>query len=209
MMRACLHHSKLTLLLLTVAWLGGCATTSPTVDYYTLTSDTALRAEANPAANCRDHPVGIGPVYWPKYLRQPQIVTRTGPNRLAFDEFHRWAGSLEDDFLQALRDDLSYLLQSDRVVNYRTRDRFDSGYRVGLDVQQFDGTPGSTVTLEVLWGIAEQQSNEELVIRNARIEQAVAGEDYEAYVRAKSQAIAELSRQIAGELIKLCGAKQD
>lgn len=208
-MKACAKHLQYPALLLMVLWLGGCASTSPAVDYYTLTSEASLRSEADPGAACRDQPIGIGPVYWPKYLRQPQIVTRTGPNRLAFDEFHRWAGSLEEDFLQALRDDLAYLLQSDRVVNYRTRDRFDSGYRVGLDVQQFDGAPGGSVVLEVLWGIADQPGNNELVIRNTRVEQAVTGEDYEAYVLAKSAAVAELGRQIAGELLRLCGTNKD
>ena len=106
--------------------------------------------------------------------------------------------------MQALRDDLAYLLQSERIVNYRTRDRFDSGYRLGLDVQQFDGAPGGTVILEVLWGIAEQRSGDELLLRNARIEQPVAGADHEAYVMAKSATIAELSRQIAAELARLC-----
>ena len=71
-------------------------------------------------------------------------------------------------------------------------------------MQQFDGTPGGTVILEVLWGVAEQRTGDELAMRNARIEQAVAGDDYEAYVMAKSAAIAELSRQIAAELARLC-----
>ena len=188
-----------------IVFASGCATTSRPVDFYTLSSVAAGTQEA-PPANCRDIAVGIGPVLWPRYLDRPQIVTRLSPNRVSFDEFHRWAGPLEEDFTRVLTDDLSKRLQTDYVFKYPGKLAYKPRYRVQIHIDQFDGQPGDAVTLKAAWSVVDQAGGKDSALRNSTLRVPTAGEGYEAMVAAASQAVAELSRQIAAELSARCAA---
>jgi hypothetical protein len=190
--------------LLAMLFVSACATTSRPVDFYTLSAVSSADGKP-PAANCRDVVISIGPVVWPGYIDRPQIVTRLSPNRISFDEFHRWAGPLEEDFQRVLIEDLSGLLQTDYVVKYPGKLGYNSRYRVLIHVDQFDGKPGDAVTLKVAWSVADQRGDKEPGLHESLIREAATGEGYEAMVVAASEAVAELSRQIAAELSARCG----
>src|SRR5512135_1083107 len=51
--------------------------------------------------------VGVGPVGIPDYLERPHIVTRNGDNGLDLAEYDRWAGSLKQDIMRVLIQDLT------------------------------------------------------------------------------------------------------
>ena len=189
--------------LLSVLFVSACATTSRSVDFYTL-SAVSSADEKPPAANCRDVVIGIGPVLWPSYLDRPQIVTRLSVNRISFDEFHRWAGPLEEEFTRVLIDDLSRMLQTDYVIKYPGKLAYTPRYRVQMQIDQFDGQPGEAVTLKVNWSIVTQSGEKEPALHESLIRQATAGERYEDMVAAASEAVAELSRQIAAEVSTRC-----
>jgi len=189
--------------LLAMLFVSGCATTSRPVDFYTL-SPAAVSGTQGAAANCRDVVISIGPVVWPGYIDRPQIVTRLSPNRISFDEFHRWAGPLKEDFQRVLIENLSGLLQTDYVVKYPGKLGYNSRYRVLIHVDQFDGKPGDAVTLKVSWSVVDQSGGKEPALQESLIYQTTAGEGYEAMVAAASEAVAELSRQIAADLSARC-----
>jgi uncharacterized lipoprotein YmbA len=192
-----------------VLLLSACATVSRPSDFYTLSSQAAPGGmQASVLTGCRDVVIGIGPVVWPSYLDRPQIVTRLSPNRISFDEFHRWAGPLEDDFRRVLIDDLSRSLQSDYVIRYPGKLAYKPRYRVQIHVDQFDGKPGEAVTLKAAWSIVDQASGRDAALHNAELRVPTAGEGYEAMVAAASEAVAELSRRIAAELSTRCAVGQ-
>jgi uncharacterized lipoprotein YmbA len=184
--------------------VAGCAGTSPKADFYTLSTDSATSALPDAAQHCANTPVGIGPVTWPRYLDQPRIVTRPGPNRLAFDEFHRWGGSLQDDFERVLIGNLSKLLNSERIGNSELSSSFKAEYRVELNVRQFDGQLGGVVTLDVKWGIIRQGSDKALVVKNSLLQETASDPTHDALVNASSRAVAGLAREIAVALAALC-----
>jgi uncharacterized lipoprotein YmbA len=190
--------------LLTALLASGCATTSRPVDFYTLSPAAVSGAQEPPAANCHDAVIGIGPVVWPSYLDRPQIVTRLSPNRISFDEFHRWAGPLEEDFQRVLAENLSKRLQTDYVIKYSGKLRNKIRYRVQLQIDQFDGQPGDAVTLKAAWSVIDENSDKTAALHEAAIREPAAGEGFEAMVVAASAAVAELSRQIAAELSGHC-----
>jgi len=190
--------------LLSILLVNGCATTSRPVDFYTL-SPAALPGEPESlAANCRDVVIGIGPVLWPRYLDRPQIVTRLSPNRISFDEFHRWAGPLDENFEQVLIDNLSKRLQTDYVIKSPGQLPYKPRYKVQIRINQFDGRPGDAVTLKAAWSVVDPNSGKEPALHQSLIHEATAGEGYENMVVAASAAVAELSRQIATELSGRC-----
>ena len=203
-----LHHSLRARAfgsLVTMTLASGCATTSPSVDFYTLSPDVVPGAREAPLATCRDVVIGIGPVSWPSYLNRPQIITRLSANRISFNEFHRWAGPLEEEFGRVLIDDLSKRLQTDDIVKYPGKFAYEPRHRVPIKVVQFDGRPGDAVTLKAIWSVVEPGSGKETALHSANLRVPTAGEGYEAMAAAASEAVAELSRQIAAELSTRCG----
>ena len=187
-------------LAVTATLIGGCAGSSPPVEFYTLSPLIGLQQEPHAGAIGHDIAIGVGPMEIPKFLDRPQIVTRTSANRIEVSEFHRWGGSLHADFLRVLADNISILLGTNQVAVYPWGDRFDPTYRIALDVEQFEGRLGEYVQLDVTWTVTGREAGETLLVKKSKIREPVATEDYEALVAAKSRALAALSREIADEI---------
>ena len=85
---------KLLLLaaLLASAALAGCGS-SPVTHFYTLNPAAAEPAAAGAGAMAV-YIVAVGAVSLPDGVDRPQIVLRTGGNRVSFSEFERWGGAL-------------------------------------------------------------------------------------------------------------------
>jgi uncharacterized lipoprotein YmbA len=181
----------------------GCRGITSPVEFYTLNAVIETPATTQVAVADQDLAIGVGPIEIPKTIDRPQIVTRTGPNRLEVDEFHRWAGSLREDFMRVLATNLSILLQTNRVATHPWEEYFQPTYRIVLDVQRFDGSPGEEVVLNATWTITGQDGRNALLVRKSIISQPVSGQDYEAFVSAKSRILATFSRKIATEIKNL------
>ena len=191
--------------MLAVLLLAGCAGKSPRVDFYVLSADA--RAVAGLAGSCSTQAISVGPVSWPRYLDQPRIITRAGTNRLQASEFNRWGGSLEDDFVRTAIENLSALLQSELVVNYRRSNNFSPVYRVEMVVLRFDGQLGGDVTLDVKWGVINEATGKYELVTTSSIQKGTSGQDYDALVNASSMALSQLSEEIATQLAQLCAAR--
>ena len=181
----------------------GCRSKTPPVRFYTL-STIAQTAEKTPVAEV-DQPIaiGVGPMEIPKTIDRPQIVVRINPNKLEVDEFHRWAGSLYEDILEVLTQNLSILLKSNHISAHPWEDFFNPDYRIVMDIHRFDGSPGDHIVLNVTWTITDGRGRKPLVVRKTIIREPVLGMDFEAYVLAKSRALAHFSREIAREITNL------
>ena len=191
---------------LTVMIVSGCAGTSPPVTFYTLDTDASIAQPSVAGTACGGKSIAVGPVNWPRYLDQPRIVTRTGPNTLGFDEFHRWGGSLQDDFKRTLIKNLSGLLPASTIMDFRLTLRHTPDYRVELGVKQFDGQFGGEVVLDAVWVIVVQKTGKAIELHGSTITKQMPGLDYAALASASSLAVAELSREIAAELLQACSA---
>jgi len=180
----------------------GCRSTVTPVAFYTL---SATAAEKNPDISAlRDKIITIGPARFPNFLDRPQIVTRSGANRLQISEFHRWAGDLEQDFLNILTENLSVRLFSSKVLMYSWKDRVTPDYRVSLDIHHFEGEMGKSVLLNVTWAIRGREAGDEpLLIRRSIIRKEISASDYDSLVAAHSQALGELGGEIAAVMAGL------
>jgi uncharacterized lipoprotein YmbA len=141
--------------------------------------------------------VGVGPLQIPKMIDRPQIVTRIGPNKISVDEFHRWAGTVYEDFLRVMTMNLSALLQSGLVMAYPWEDFFEPDYQIYMEIHQFDGQPGQYAQLDITWTITGRDDRQILLVKKSLIKEPTQGDDFDAFVAAKSRILANLSRQIA------------
>jgi uncharacterized lipoprotein YmbA len=194
-------------LLMTLVFLTGCRSATTPFEFYTLSPLSSV-SEVDKTTGLGDNiAVGVGPLHLPKIIDRPQIVTRIGPNKINVDEFHRWAGSIYEDFLRVVTMNLAVLLQSNLVVAYPWEDYVDPDYRVYLEVQQFDGRLGQYAQLDITWTITGREAREILLVRKSLIREPVRGEGYDAFVAAKSRLLATLSRQIVEGIKEVHGRR--
>ena len=173
--------------------LAGCSS-APPVTFYTLTAipSTAAGSKAGTAA----YEVIIGPVTLPETLDRPQLVTRVSDTRVDVLEQQRWAAPLKSEVPRVLAANLNQLL-SDAAVTVEPQPSTGRPlWRVAVEIQRFDATPGSDVTVEALWSIQGAPGTEPKIGYSV-LREPVSGTGYDALVAAHTGAITALSREIA------------
>ena len=210
MMRMRFIRKSSTMVLFIAVLLVGCRSGAPPVEFYTLSSISAAGENANPAGAAPNIAIGVGPVEIPQVLDRPQIVTRSGPNKIALDEFHRWAGPLQANFARVLAENIAILLPTEQVAVYPWEVTFKPDYRIALNIGYFEGQWGDNVLLDVVWKVTDRADQNTLALKKSTITEPLPVADYEMLVAAKSQAIARLSREIVQEIRQLqSGAKNN
>ncbi len=180
----------------------GCSGTRPST-FYIL--NPIPRTPAPQITDTKTQGLGVllGPLSIPEFLDRPQIVTRSSENILELAEFHRWGGSFQANILRILGENLSILLNSNRVLLFRQQALFPVDYGVTLDVKQFDGKLGSAIALKADWAVTDQRDRKKIVVKKSLIRETIKGSGYEAFVSAQSRALETLSKEIAEAIKKL------
>lgn len=179
----------------------GCSST-PKPSFYTLRSESGDAAGA-PVASLPTLGLAVGPLSFPRYLDRPEVVTRDGANQLVVPDAHRWGGSLRDDILRVVSDDLGRLLGTARVAVYPDEPRFAGGYRVLLDVTEFERVTPDQVSLRGRMTIASLPDGKALVVEDVAVQQPVASASYDDLVASESAALGSLSKRIAERIAAL------
>jgi uncharacterized lipoprotein YmbA len=192
----------------------GCSST-PASNFYLLTPipEAAERAEDISGGGIA---LGIGPVVFPQFLDRPQLVTRDGSNRLDVDEFNRWGGSVQDDFLRVWGENLAHLLGTSRIVVFPSETRMPVDFRITAEIVSFEASPGNDAVLKVRWAVMDSYLEQALTVQedvyrcpvravsaptSSRKQQlAIAADNSEAVVAAMSQCLGEFSRDVAAVL---------
>ncbi len=179
--------------------LGGCMGSEP-ARFYTLSTigDEAASHQAATAVNGVSF--GVAPVILPDYLDRPQIVTRIGLNELQVAEYDRWAGSLGENITMVVRENLSSLLGTDHVFSYPWNSPSGNDYKVAVRIIRLEGIPSGSVVLRAMWSVWRVRGNESIITREAEYKETMTAAGYDAMVAAMSRALANMSRDIAGEL---------
>lgn len=191
------------LMLLCLLVLSGCLSrSSPTVTYYSLlTMEQLGRAPA--ISSFPDVNLGIGPITIPDSLKRSQVATRQHGNQYEFDEFNRWAGVLEKDLTAVLGDNLGQLLGINKVGFFPWMPHFKPTYRVLVDVVRLDGDLDGEAVLIARWAVADADGKEYLAGGKSDYRQPLENASFAALIKAESQLVAELSKEIAGEMVAL------
>ncbi|MBK5964651.1 hypothetical protein CCR95_11310 [Thiocystis minor] len=184
-----------TLVVLAVLNLGGCATTPPS-SFYLL---SALSATDGPPIRADSElAIGLGPVSFPVFLDRPQIVTQTAGNRLAVDEFHRWGGTLQDDFMRVWSENLARLLGTSRILILPSEVRYPLDVRIAAEVLAFQGTVDAGALLKVRWVVLDPNLDQVLAVRESRYQRPLAAPgDENALIGALSATLADFSQEVA------------
>ena len=174
----------------------GCAST-PASRFYTLSSLSGPVKAKTEQPLSQGPTIGLGPIRFPDYLDRPGIVTRSGGNTIEIAEFDLWAGSLKEDFIRVLAENLSILLETDKMVLYPYIGIVPTDFKIGINLNRFEGAPGDRVVLEATWAVLVGPDKKEGVIQKSQITEPVSGSDYPSLVAAQSRAVEKLGREMA------------
>lgn len=186
---------RLTLL---VALLAGCGT-SPPISFYTLPSEPPLQA----GAAASDYFVAVGPVTVPDAVDRPQLVLRSSATRVEIADQARWAAPLKHEIPRVIARQLARALPGAATATSADRAVPVPEYRVMIDIQRFDSSPGEGAAIEATWTVRDSSS----VLRAGRsIATEPAGAGYTALVEAHGRALGAVSRDIAAAIAALRAA---
>lgn len=188
-------YARARVTILITALMAGCAT--PPSSFYVLTPIPEAAGQASGLTGGR-LAVGLGPVTFPQFLDRAQIVARDGTNRLSLDEFHRWGGSLQDDFLRVWGENLAVLLETSRIVTFPPEVRTPLDFRILATVLSFEGVSDHEAVLKVRWAVLDGHREQVLVVRQDRYTSALRqGSGEEGLVAGLSQCLGAFSRDVA------------
>jgi uncharacterized lipoprotein YmbA len=167
----------------------GCANTPARL--YTL-SPTAM-PPASADQRLSNIAVVLGPVSIPGIVDLQQIVVRNSANQVSVDEFNRWASPLRNNISLVVAGNLSVLLGTPNVSSALN---LTADYRVAIDVQSFESTPGDAARLSALWTVRRVKDGATATGRTTTHE-APSDQGYGALAAAHSRCLGSLSADIA------------
>jgi uncharacterized protein len=184
-------NRRIVLSIALAAMLAAACGPSANARFYTLTS-TATADGASAAG----YAVAVGPVTVPGSVDQPQFVVQVAENRVAIQEFERWASPLDEGIARAVAGDLAVLLGTTQVATVPLPPGFAPAYQAAIDVQRFESKPGSGVLVDAVWVVRKSTGGDTRMGRTVASETA-GGEDFDALAAAHSRALAKVSGDIA------------
>jgi hypothetical protein len=190
------------------AIVSGCSVLSPQPDrseFFILTpvSDSA-RMGAKPASAGPDSQltIGVGPVDFPDYLRRLPVVTRVAPNRIDLSAERHWAEPLDKNFVRVLSENLTVLLDTQRIEKYPWSLRTKVDYQVEIDVQRFETTSDGQTQLIASW-IVRDGDGGKILYASLTTAGGPTGPDGVNASAALSGDLATLSKEIAARITEL------
>jgi len=102
-----------------------------------------------------------------------------------------------------LGDNLGQLLGIEKVGFFPWIRHFKPTYQVTIDVIRFDGRIDGEAALSVRWTVSDTEGNDFLAGKKSAYRQPLEGVGYAALIKAESQLVAALSKEIAAEIVAL------
>lgn len=175
--------------------LAASACRSAPARFYVLTP----RAEPTPVRNQVE--LALAPVVLPSLLDRPQLVTVVNGSERHLSEEARWAEDLGDNVTAVVAENLSRLLATERLVRLPAARGTPFEHVLHVELLRLDARPGAAVELEARWRLERaDRVAPPAVPRRSRVRVELAGDGDEALVEGISQALLELSRELAGGL---------
>ena len=181
------------LLALAAVFAGGCPSSAPSRFFVlTPTSEQAGEGDGPPS-------LGVGPITLAEYLDRPGLVRRVGENEVEPLGTARWAGSLEEVFGGALRQNLERLLDT-RTKTYPWDPANPPPLAVEVKLRRFEKAAAGPARLKAEWTIAPGDGGDLLKTGEVAIAEPVKTADPSAVVAALSRAVEQLAEAIARDV---------
>ncbi len=182
-----------------VLLLSACAS-RPDERFYMLEAVSQSAHSGPPAGDIPT--IGIGPIEIPAYLRRPQIMIKVRPNELMLNEDALWAEPLEEAVPRVIALDLAALTGATVEIDpWRRAQGF--AFRLSAKLTRLDGVPGGEAVLDVHWVLEDERGVYPLITRDTHLSRPVGQDGFNTLAEAYSGLLADFSREIAQEFLRL------
>lgn len=192
-------------------FLAGCGSLSPRPDpskFFTLSSSLpAATAAAKDPGGTATISLGVGPIKFPGYLDRQEIVLRTAQHRFEVSENERWAEPLDENFARVLGQNLAALLGTDRIISYPWPSERRPILRVEIEVLSFEANAAHEAQLSARWVVLDGVTRKPHDLKVSRVVRAAKEKSIDGAVAALSEAVGDLSREIADSVRTAEGSK--
>jgi len=194
---------------ISVLFLSGCVSVSnsPNPKFYTLyTPDNEKNGQEFNVPD--DTIIGVGPVRIPEYLNRPQIMINNKDKTIFFDEFNRWAESLDFALARLINKDLTLMLKDASFQMFPWDLAVPVKYQVIADVIQLENNFNRDVVFVTQWSIINLEKKRAVFTKRSEFHQDISPHNYYGLTEALSEVIMSLSAEIAQELASLTKPSQ-
>ncbi len=151
-----------------------------------------------PRQSARSGSIGLGPIRLPDYLLdRREMLTRRNPTEVAASPIARWAEPLDSAIPRVLGLDLSSQLGQRPVLFYPWYETQEPDFQVAVDFDRFEIDADGNATLVARFEVRGLHGDRRSLFRETHASRPPATGDPAALAAALSQALAELSSEIA------------
>jgi uncharacterized protein len=199
---------RITVITLLIA---GCGTFSPRPDpsrFFTLSSLPEVeQARLKNSTRPERMFLGIGPIKFPSYLDRQEMVVRSAQNRFEVSEHDRWAEPLQENFSRVLSENLALLLDTDLIIIYPWSPANRPSYQVEIEVLRLEANSERNGQLFARWSILDSANKKVAVVKESRVTRNAKEKSTDGSVAALSEAVGDLSREIAAAVSAINGRR--
>ena len=152
--------------------------------------------------------LGIGPIKFPGYLDREEIVVRSAQNRFDVAENDCWAEPLEENFARVLSQNLALLLNTDLIIIYPWSPANRPRYYVEIDVLRLEPNSERNGQLFARWSVLDGADKKVAVVKESRVTRNAKERSTDGSVAALSEAVGDLSREIANAVSAIDGQRK-
>ena len=146
---------------------------------------------------------GLGPVKVPAYLDRNEIATRVSPSEMIYSDTDYWAEPLQANVSRVLLQNLSALLDTDRIATYPWGVSAKVDFQVQVELLRFERDAAGQASLTARWAIRAGTGGRFLAVKDANLTRPATGRSTADAVAALSGTLGELSQEIAAALRQL------
>jgi uncharacterized protein len=152
-----------------------------------------------------DQPVGrvllaVGPATVPDAVDRSAMVVRRGPNSVDILDEQRWIDTPKNEIPRVLATRLARLLPATPVAVWSQHAASSAPWRVLIDVQRFDATPGEVASIELSWTLLRDADDSRRVWRSSASEPLASNSTPAQMAAAWSRALDRIAQQMAAQL---------
>lgn len=145
--------------------------------------------------------IGIARVEVSPYLDRSEIITRSSATQIQLAQYDRWAEPLEDIVAMTVSENISRLQPSLQTITHPWPEA-DVDYMLAIKIKRLDSDTTGNIRLDASWGIIDQKERSMIAIHESSIRRTGTSADYDSITTQMSQALLELSEEIATVLAK-------
>jgi uncharacterized protein len=182
--------------LLLVALSAGCLGRSPASDHFVLGSNGLLPIDRR----APELAVLIGPVRLPTYLDRPQIARLHSGGKVELDEYARWLGGFETNFLRAVSLGVARQLGSIQVTTFPSSAGFLFDAQIRIRIDDMIVVDDEMLRVRIRCAVLREQSGVPPVFFLHEVAIPIEDDSTEGFVNAHDEALASFVAKIVAEL---------